>query len=125
MVKDAHSKYRGYLAMAYVFMFLALFTVVSGIVAYFLARIVQQSPGTEVWVNAQALWIMRTIVLYSILAVFSLFWFIPLHFYTWDSAIWVTATTVIGVVFVFIASIYLLNAWLKGLGRFFQNRAVF
>ena len=125
MFKNTQSKYRGYLTIAYVFMFLALFTVVSGVVAYLLARSVQQASGTEVWLNAQALWIMRTILLYSILAIFALLWFIPLHFYTWDSSIWVTTTTVIGVVFAFIAFIYLLNAWLKGLGRFFQNRAVF
>lgn len=125
MAKDKLSQYRRYIAMSYVFMFLALFTLVSGLIAYWLARHVNNSQGAEVWLNAQSLWIMRNVMIYLVLAVFALLWFIPLHFYTWDSSLWVTATTVIGVIFAFIAFIYLLNAWIKGLGKFFQNKAVF
>ena len=50
-------------AMAYVFMFFALFTVVSGIFAYWYARKITQIDYAEVWLQAQALWIMRNIVI--------------------------------------------------------------
>jgi hypothetical protein len=112
-------------AMAYVFMFLALFTLFSGLFAYWLARKVTQVDYAEVWLQAQALWIMRNIVIYTILALFAALWFIPLFFFAWDSQLWVKACVVTGVIFSFIAFIFLLNAWFKGLHKFSQNKAVF
>jgi len=64
-------------------------------------------------------------MIYSILAVFAALWFIPLFFYAWNDATWVTATTIAGVVFSAIAFLYLLNAWIKGLSKFMKNKAVF
>lgn len=125
MAQDDLTKQRRMIAMAYVLMFLALFSVITGLVAYCLARNVTQAASTEVWLNAQALWVMRSTLLYLILAVFASLWFIPLNFFYWDSYLWVTACTVIGVVFALIAFLYLLNAWLKGVGRFMKNKPVF
>jgi hypothetical protein len=104
---------------------LALFTVISGAFSYWYARKVTQIDHAEVWLQAQALWVMRNIVIYSILALFAALWFIPLIFFTWDSALWVTGCTVAGVVFSCIAFLFLLNAWFKGLSKFLKNKAVF
>lgn len=125
MSQDSLKQQRRKIAVAYVLMFFALFTLISGVIAYFLARNVSQTPHTEVWLNAQALWVMRSTLLYLILAAFASLWFIPLNFYYWDSYLWVTACTVIGVVFALIAFLYLLNAWLKGVVRFMKNKPVF
>lgn len=125
MAQDDLTKQRRMIAMAYVLMFLALFSVITGLVAYYLARNVTQAASTEVWLNAQALWVMRSTLLYLILAVFASLWFIPLNFFYWDSYLWVTACTVIGLVFALIAFLYLLNAWLKGIARFMKNKPVF
>lgn len=125
MKSDSLIQLRRSVAISYFFMFLTLFTVVSGIFAYWFARKVTLVDSAEVWLQAQALWVMRSVVIYVILVAFAALWFIPLHFYTWDSAMWVTATTVVGVIFAFIAFIFLLNALIKGLGKFMQNKAVF
>ena len=124
MKQDSLTKYRRSIAISYVFMFLALFTVISGIFAYWFARKVTQ-VDTEVWLQAQALWIMRNIIIYTVLSLFAALWFIPLCFFTWNSALWVTGCTVAGVVFALIAFLYLLNAWIKGLSKFIKNKAVF
>ena len=79
----------------------------------------------EVWLQAQAFWVMRSIVIFTILALFAALWFIPLFFFYWDSALWVTGCTVAGVIFSAIAFLYLLNAWVQGLSKFFKNKAVF
>ena len=125
MSQDSLKQQRRKIAVAYVLMFFALFTLISGVIAYFLARNVSQTPHTEVWLNVQALCVMRSTLLYLILAAFASLWFIPLNFYYWDSYLWVTACTVIGVVFALIAFLYLLNAWLKGIVRFMKNKPVF
>lgn len=124
MKQDSLTKYRRSIAISYVFMFLALFTVISGIFAYWFARKVTQMD-TEVWLQAQALWVMRNIIIYTVLSLFAALWFIPLCFFTWNSALWVTGCTVAGVVFALIAFLYLLNAWIKGLSKFIKNKAVF
>ncbi len=125
MKQDNLSRLRRSIAISYVLMFLALFTVISGIFAYWFARRVTQVDEAEVWLEAQALWIMRNIVIYMILVCFAALWFIPLIFFYWDSAIWVKGCTVAGVIFAMIAFLFLLNAWLKGISRFFKNKAVF
>lgn len=125
MAQDSLKQQRRKVAIAYVLMFFALFTLISGVIAYYLARNVSQTPQTEVWLNAQALWVMRSTLLYLILAAFASLWFIPLNFYYWDSYLWVTACTVVGVVFALIAFLYLLNAWFKGVVRFMKNKPVF
>ena len=113
MTTDKLIKYRRYIAISYVFMFLAIFTVVSGVLAYWLARKVTQVDSAEVWLQAQAFWVMRSIVIFTILALFAALWFIPLFFFYWDSALWVTGCTVAGVIFSAIAFLYLLNAVLS------------
>ena len=125
MKQDNLSRLRRSIATSYVFMFFALFIVISGVFAYWYARKVTQVDGVEVWLEAQALWVMRNIVIYSVLVLFAALWFIPLIFFYWDSALWVTGCTVAGVVFTIIAFLFLLNAWLKGISRFFKNKAVF
>ena len=125
MKQDNLSRLRRSVAISYVLMFFALFTVISGIFAYWFARKVTQVDGAEVWLEAQALWVMRNIVIYSVLVLFAALWFIPLIFFYWDSAVLVKGCTVAGVVFAMIAFLFLLNAWLKGISRFFKNKAVF
>ena len=125
MNQKSLTQMRRSVAIAYVFMFLASFTVIFGIFSYWLARKVAQVDYAEVWLQAQALWIMRNIVIYTILALFAALWFIPLFFFAWDSQLWVKACVVTGVIFSFIAFIFLLNAWFKGIHKFSQNKAVF
>lgn len=125
MTAESLAKYRRYVAISYVFMFFALFTLISSAFAYWLARKVTQIDSAEVWLQAQALWVMRTVVIYSLIAIFAAVWFIPLFFYSWDSSLWVTGCTVTGVVFSAIAFLYLLNSWIKGFAKFVKNKAVF
>src|SRR5690606_18335026 len=115
MTQDTLTKMRSSVAMAYVFMILTLFTLFSVLLAYWYARKVTQVDYAEVWLQAQALWIMRNIVIYTILAIFAALWFIPLFFFAWDSQLWVKACVVTGVIFSFIAFIFLINAWFKGI----------
>ncbi len=125
MKQDNLLKFRRSIAISYVFMFFALFTVVSGALAYWYARKVILVDSTEVWLQAQALWVMRNVVIYSVLALFAALWFIPLAFFPWDAFLWVKACTVAGVVFNVIAFFFLINAWIKGLSKFLKNKAVF
>jgi len=125
MNQKSLTQMRRSVAIAYVFMFLASFTVIFGIFSYWLARKVAQVDYAEVWLQAQALWIMRNVVIYTMLAVFAALWFIPLFFHAWDSMLWVKACTVAGVVFSFIAFIFMINAWFKGVSKFYQSKAVF
>lgn len=125
MGQDSLTKYRRYVTISYVFMFLALFTVITAVISYFLARKVLQVESIEVWLHAQALWIVRNVLVFLMMAVFASLWFIPLCFFTWDANLIVKGTTVIGVIFAFMAWIYLLNAWLKGVAKFWRNKAVF
>lgn len=125
MGQDNLSKHRRYVTMSYVFMFLALLSVFSVIISYFLARKVAHAEGTEVWIHAQALWIMRNAILFIILALFALLWFVPAFFIYWDSVLWVKACTVIGVAFAAIAWLFLLNATFKGFSKYLQKKAAF
>lgn len=125
MGQDNIEQHRRYVSISYVFMFLALFTILFAAFAYMFARKVAIVDNAEVWIHAHALWIMRNVLLFIMMAFFASLWFIPLFFFAWDSAIWVTATTVAGVVFSSIAWLFLLNAWLKGLSKYLKNKAVF
>ena len=124
MGQDNLEKHRRYMVMAYMFMFLALFSVVSAVIAYLLARKVAQVDA-EVWMHAQALWVMRNVIIFVILAAFAALWFIPLIFFYWDSMLWVKACTVVGVVFSTIAWLFLLNAWIKGFSKYLNKKAAF
>ena len=125
MGKNNLEQHRRYIAFAYAFMFLALFSIVTAVISYWLARKVVHVENTEVWIHAQALWVMRSVIMFLLLAAFAALWFIPLLFQPWDSFIWVKACTVIGVVFSAVAWLYLLNAWLKGFSKYIKNKAVF
>lgn len=125
MGQDNLERHRRYMTLSYVFMFLALFTVVSAAIAYFLARKVANADAAEVWIQAQALWVMRSVVLFMVMAAFAALWFIPASFIYWDSVLWVKSCTVIGVIFAAIAWLYLLNSWLKGFSKYVQKKAAF
>ena len=125
MGQDNIEQHRRYVAISYVFMFLALFTIVFAVLAYLLARKVATANNAEVWIHAHALWIMRNVLLFILMAFFAALWFIPLFFFAWDSALWVTGMTVAGVIFSAIAWLFLLNAWIKGVAKYFKNKAVF
>ena len=125
MGQDNIEQHRRYVAISYVFMFLALFTIVFAVFAYLLARKVATANNAEVWIHAHALWIMRNVLLFILMAFFAALWFIPLFFFAWDSALWVTGMTVAGVIFSAIAWLFLLNACIKGVAKYFKNKAVF
>jgi len=125
MGQDNIEQHRRYVAISYVFMFLALFTIVFAVFAYLLARKVAIVDNAEVWIHAHALWIMRNVLLFTMIVCFAALWFIPLFFFAWDSALWVTGMTVAGVIFSAIAWLFLLNAWIKGVAKYFKNKAVF
>ncbi|WAU73597.1 MULTISPECIES: hypothetical protein [unclassified Acinetobacter] len=125
MGQDNVEQHRRYVAISYVFMFLALFTIVFAVFAYLLARKVAIVDNAEVWIHAHALWIMRNVLLFTMIICFAALWFIPLFFFAWDSALWVTGMTVAGVIFSAIAWLFLLNAWIKGVAKYFKNKAVF
>lgn len=125
MAKDSITKSHRNITISYVFMFFTLFTIVFGLFAYLFARKVSVTTDVEVWLQTHSFWVMRNIFIYLFLSLFASLWFIPLYFYYWDTYMWVTACTVIGVVFAIIAFLFLLNAWLKGMSKFFKNKAVF
>ncbi len=125
MGQDNLELHRRYITISYVFMFLTLFTVVFGIAAYWFARKVALVDQAEVWIQAHALWIMRNMILFLILAAFAALWFIPLIFFYWDSQLWVTGCMVAGVIFSGIAWLYLLNAWIQGVSKYLKHKAVF
>ena len=125
MGQDNVEQPRRYVEFSYVFMFLALFTIVFAVFAYLLARKVAIVDNAEVWIHAHALWIMRNVLLFTMIICFAALWFIPLFFFAWDSALWVTGMTVAGVIFSAIAWLFLLNAWIKGVAKYFKNKAVF
>lgn len=116
---------RRLMTMAYIAMFLALFTVVTGIFAYFMAAKVANAEGTEVWIQAQALWVIRNITLCAMVAGFGGLWFIPLCFYTWNTSQWITGMTIVGIIFGFMAWVALLNAFVKGFIKYLKHKAVF
>lgn len=118
-------QHRRYVAASYICMFLGLFTVIFAVIAYFLARKVAVVEDAEVWIHAHALWVVHSVIMFLILAIFAALWFIPLIFMAWNSALWVTACTIVGVIFTFIAWVYLLNAWIKGIIKYMSKKAVF
>lgn len=118
-------QHRRYVAASYICMFLGLFTVIFAVIAYFLARKVAVVEDAEVWIHAHALWVVHSVIMFLILAIFAALWFIPLIFMAWNSALWVTACTIVGVIFAFIAWVYLLNAWIKGIIKYMSKKAVF
>ena len=61
-------RHRRYITSSYLLMFLALFTVITAVLAYWLARNVAMVDDAEVWIHAQALWVMRNAVIFLILA---------------------------------------------------------
>ncbi|WP_445117132.1 hypothetical protein [Acinetobacter sp. WZC-1] len=125
MGQDNLEQHRRYVTVSYIFMFFALFTIISAVVSYWLARKVVHVDNAEVWIHAQALWIVRSVVMFMLLAVFAALWFIPLFFFYWDSILWVKACTVMGVIFSAVAWLYLLNAWLQGFSKYIKKKAVF
>jgi multisubunit Na+/H+ antiporter MnhE subunit len=63
--------------------------------------------------------------IYSSSCQFLLLFGLFLSFFCMGQQLWVTASTVAGVVFSAIAWLFLLNAWLKGLSKYLKNKAVF
>ncbi len=125
MVQAQQKKQQKQILLAYVMMFLSLFTFVPIIFAYLLAMRLTHTEDIEVWLNSHALWIVRTLLIFICIALFAALWFIPLYFFIWDQHTWVTACTIAGVIFAIVAWLYLLNSWLKGLIKFFQRKSVY
>lgn len=125
MGKEQHKKQQRQVLIAYFMMFLTVLAIVPMIIAYTIAMRLSYAPEMEVWLNSHVLWIMRSIMIFFCIAIFAALWFIPLIFVTWDQYIWVTACSVIGVVFALISWIYLLNSWIKGIIRFFKRKPVY
>lgn len=80
MAQDNIEQHRRYVVISYVFMFLALFTIVFAAFAYVLARKVAIVDNAEVWIHAHALWIMRNVLLFILMAFLRHFGLYPYSF---------------------------------------------
>ncbi|MEB3767408.1 hypothetical protein [Acinetobacter sp. MD2] len=125
MAKDSLAQQKRYISIAYVFMFFALLTIVTGLISYALAAKVSRSAEIEVWLQTHSVWVMRSVLLYVLMSAFAALWFIPLLFYPWDAFHWVTGCVVAGVVFSFIAWMYFFNCFLSGVSKYFKQKPVF
>ena len=125
MAPAQHKKQGRNVLIAYLLMLLTVFAVVPLILAYWLAIKTTTMPEVEVWLHSHGLWIARNLLIFACMAIFAALWFIPLAFFVWDQFIWVTACTIVGVIFAVVAWLFLLNAWLKGITKFFQHKPVY
>lgn len=125
MAPAQHKKQGRSVLIAYLLMLLTVFTVVPLVIAYWLAIKTTNMPEVEVWLHSHGLWIARSILIFACIAAFAALWFIPLAFFVWDQFIWVTACTIIGVIFAVVAWLFLLNAWLKGISKFIRHKPVY
>lgn len=110
---------------AYLLMLLTVFCIVPLIFAYWISMRLTNTPDMEVWLSSHCFWIARNLLIFICIAVFAALWFIPLAFFVWDQFIWVTACTIIGVIFAVVAWLFLLNSWLKGISRFIKRKPVY
>lgn len=110
---------------AYLLMLLTVFCIVPLIFAYWISMRLTNTPDMEVWLSSHCFWIARNLLIFICIAVFAALWFIPLAFFVWDQFIWVTACTIIGVIFAIVAWLFLLNSWLKGISRFIKRKPVY
>ena len=125
MAPAQDKKQRTRILIAYVLMLLTVFSVLPLILGYWLASRAINMPDIEVWLHSHGLWIARNLLIFMSMAIFAALWFIPLAFFVWDQFIWVTACTIIGVIFAIVAWLFLLNAWLKGISKFIKRKPVY
>ncbi|MEB3754471.1 hypothetical protein [Acinetobacter sp. MD2(2019)] len=125
MAKDSLTQQKRYVSIAYVFMFFALMTIVTGLIAYFLAAKVARAEELEVWLQTHSLWIMHNVLLYIVLSAFAALWFIPLLFFPWNAFHWVTGCVIAGIVFGFIAWMYFFNCFIRGMSNYLKHKPVF
>ena len=125
MAPKQHKQQRTRILLAYILMLLTVFSVVPLILGYWFASRAINMPDMEVWLHSHGLWIARNLLIFASMAIFSALWFIPLAFFVWDQFIWVTACTVVGVIFAIVAWLFLVNAWLKGIFKFIKHKPVY
>lgn len=125
MSAERQKKQQKQILTAYLLMLLTILSIVPMILAYWLAVRVTQTQDVEVWLNAHALWITRSLIIFMSMALFSALWFIPLAFFAWNELLWVNASVIVGVIFAIVAWLYLINAWLKGFIRYFRRKPVY
>lgn len=113
------------LSLAYLFLLTALFTGIGVILAYAVAWNIERNHKNEQWILAHARWIMRNSLIFSALLALASVWFSPLLWTTWNADILTKSSVVLGSVILLIAFLYLLNAWLKGIGKLLFKKAVF
>lgn len=113
------------LSLAYLFLLVALFTGIGVVLAYAVAWKIERNHKNEQWILAHARWIMRNSLIFSALLVLASIWFSPLLWTTWNADILTKSSIVLGSVILLIAFLYLLNAWLKGVGKLLFKKAVF
>ncbi|TXJ08266.1 MAG: hypothetical protein E6Q25_06015 [Acinetobacter sp.] len=125
MSVEQNKKQEKHILIAYLLMLLTILSVVPIIMAYWLAFRISHTTNVEVWLNSHALWIARSLMIFVCIAIFAALWFIPLGFFAWNSSTWVNASVMIGGFFAITAWLYLINAWLKGIIRYFQRKPVY
>lgn len=113
------------LSLAYLFLLTGLFTGISVILAYAVAWKIECNSKNEQWILAHARWIMRNSLIFLALLALASVWFSPLLWTTWNANILIKSSIVLGSVILLIAFLYLLNAWLKGIGKLLFKKAVF
>lgn len=125
MSQEQQKQQEKQILIAYVLMFLTIFSIIPLVFAYWIAARVSTQPEIEVWLSSHAFWIARNLTIFICIAIFSALWFIPLGFLAWNHSTWTMATTIIGVIFAIIAWLYLLNAWIKGIFRYIKHKPVY
>lgn len=113
------------LTLAYLLLLIALATGISAILAYAVAWKIERNTQNEQWILAHARWIMRNSLIFLALLALASIWFSPLLWTTWNADILTKSSIVLGSVILLIAFLYLLNAWLKGVGKLLFKKAVF
>lgn len=112
------------LMLAYVAFFCGLLTGVMALPTYVLMCKMSKLADMEVWAKTHCTWILQHHAIFLSIVFFAVLWFIPLFFVAWDSAMWVKSMTVIGVVFLCVAWLFLLNAFVKGIGQYIFKKSV-
>lgn len=120
-----HQKQQRQILLAYGMLLLTVFTVLPIVLAYVLSYRVMQAPDVEVWLQSHAIWISRHVLIFAAVTLFAGLWFVPLAFVAWNSHLWVTATTIVGVVLLAIAWLLLLHGLLQGCIRYWQRKPVY
>lgn len=113
------------LSFAYILLLSALLTGLPAILAYIIAWKIEHQAQQELWISTHARWIMRNSLIFLTILLCASLCLIPLNFMAWNANMMAKSFTVLAGILAFIAFLYLLNAWLKGVGKLILRKSVF